>query len=180
MLFTSEALDGIANGRVTLVFRRWAAPRVRAGSELRTAVGVLTFTSVEPVDVSAISDHDVTQTGFRSRDDVIASLRPGPGRVYRVELQRTGPDPRVELREAQLSPAERAAMLDRLADWSVTTLKLIAEHPGRRAADLAGIVGMETLPFKQRVRRLKSLGLTESLEVGYRLSPRGRSLLERT
>jgi len=29
------------------------------------------------------------------------------------------------------------------------------------------------------VRKLKELGLTESLEVGYRLSPRGRALLER-
>jgi hypothetical protein len=31
--------------------------------------------------------------------------------------------------------------------------------------------------FKRRVRRLKELGLTESLPVGYRLSPRGRSFL---
>jgi hypothetical protein len=29
-----------------------------------------------------------------------------------------------------------------------------------------------------RVRQLKELGLTESLEVGYRLSPRGRAVLE--
>jgi hypothetical protein len=32
--------------------------------------------------------------------------------------------------------------------------------------------------FKRDVRRLKELGLTESLEVGYRLSPRGRAFLE--
>lgn len=32
--------------------------------------------------------------------------------------------------------------------------------------------------FKRRVRQLKELGLTESLEVGYRLSPRGRAVLE--
>ena len=38
---------------------------------------------------------------------------------------------------------------------------------------------METLPFKVRVRRLKDLGRAESLEVGYRLSPRGRALLPR-
>jgi hypothetical protein len=34
-------------------------------------------------------------------------------------------------------------------------------------------------PFKRRVRQLKELGLTESLEVGYRLSPRGRTVLAR-
>jgi DNA-binding IclR family transcriptional regulator len=54
-------------------------------------------------------------------------------------------------------------------------LDLIAEHPGVRAPDLAATLGMETLPFKRDVRKLKELGLTESLEVGYRLSPRGRA-----
>jgi hypothetical protein len=38
-------------------------------------------------------------------------------------------------------------------------------------------VGREKLPFKRDVRKLKELGLTESLLVGYRLSPRGRALL---
>jgi hypothetical protein len=36
----------------------------------------------------------------------------------------------------------------------------------------------DKLTFKANVRKLKSLGLTVSLEVGYRLSPRGRALLE--
>jgi hypothetical protein len=48
-----------------------------------------------------------------------------------------------------------------------------------RAADLAASVGREKHPFKVDVRKLKELGLTESLERGYRLSPRGRVLLER-
>ena len=38
---------------------------------------------------------------------------------------------------------------------------------------------MEKLKFKSNVRRLKALGLTESLEVGYRLSPRGQAWLDR-
>lgn len=54
---------------------------------------------------------------------------------------------------------------------------MIDEHPGRRAAELAALAGRETLAFKADVRRLKELGLTESLEVGYRLSPRGGALL---
>lgn len=37
---------------------------------------------------------------------------------------------------------------------------------------------MEQRPFKANVRKLKELGLTESLEVGYRLSARGRALLD--
>ena len=39
------------------------------------------------------------------------------------------------------------------------------------------VVGMEKLSFKTRVRRLKQHGLSESLETGYRLSPRGEALL---
>ena len=61
--------------------------------------------------------------------------------------------------------------------WTAPTLRLIAERPETRAADLAAGVGRETLPFKADVRKLKELGLTESLEIGYRLSPRGRVVL---
>jgi hypothetical protein len=63
------------------------------------------------------------------------------------------------------------------------TLEVIAASPGVRAADLAARLGRETAPFKLDVRKLKALGLTLSLEVGYRLSPRGevyRRLTART
>jgi ribosomal protein S19E (S16A) len=46
-----------------------------------------------------------------------------------------------------------------------------------RARDLAARVGREVLPFKADIRKLKELGLVESLEVGYRIAPRGRSVL---
>jgi hypothetical protein len=42
---------------------------------------------------------------------------------------------------------------------------------------LARALGAEKMRFKQDVRKLKELGLTESLEVGYRLSPRGQAVL---
>jgi hypothetical protein len=57
-------------------------------------------------------------------------------------------------------------------------LRLIAANPGRRAPDLARRRGLDTRPFKIDVRTLKALGLTESLAVGYRLSPRGRAYLK--
>jgi Mn-dependent DtxR family transcriptional regulator len=58
-------------------------------------------------------------------------------------------------------------------------LRLISERPAVRAPDLAASLGRETQPFKTDVRKLKEMGLTESLEVGYRLSPRGRAVLAR-
>ena len=51
--------------------------------------------------------------------------------------------------------------------------------PGNRAPDLAESMGMETKRFKTNVRKLKELGLTESLKVGYRLSPRGEVVFRR-
>lgn len=72
----------------------------------------------------------------------------------------------------------RLERMDRGDPWTLRTLRLISERPGTRAANLASMMGSETLPFKARVRKLKELGLTESLEVGYRLSPRGKAFIE--
>jgi len=109
--------------------------------------------------------------------------------VYRVEFRFAGPDPREELRRADQMPdggwdelAARLARLDRVSRhgaWTMQALRLIGERPGVRAAELAAAVGRDRASFKTDVRKLKELGLTESLEVGYRLSPRGRALLER-
>jgi hypothetical protein len=56
-------------------------------------------------------------------------------------------------------------------------LSLIADHPAIRAGDLAAKLGWKIQVFKIRVRKLKGLGPTESLEVGYRPSPRGAAYL---
>jgi hypothetical protein len=86
------------------------------------------------------------------------------------------PDDELARIRARLARLDRAS---RHGPWTVTVLRLIAARPGVRAADLAASLGRETQPFKADVRKLKQLGLTESLDVGYRLSPRGRAVLER-
>ena len=58
-------------------------------------------------------------------------------------------------------------------------LASIRDRPGVPAAELAASFGREKLPFKLDVRKLKELGLTESLRPGYRLSPRGAAVLAR-
>jgi ribosomal protein S19E (S16A) len=55
---------------------------------------------------------------------------------------------------------------------------VVESESGVRAADLCGRPGQERLHVKRNVRKLKSHGLTESLAKGFRLSPRGRSLLD--
>ena len=86
-----------------------------------------------------------------------------------------------ELDEEKVAEIDRRLdRMDRAADtpWTRETLRLIAARPGIVSTELAAGMGLERLYFKQRVRRLKELGLTESLEVGYRLSPRGQTYLE--
>ena len=79
--------------------------------------------------------------------------------------------------ETTASESNAIARLFQRNDWAVVYLRLIEESPGTVSTDLAARAGVERLVFKQRVRRLKALGLTESLEVGYRLSPRGQTVL---
>jgi hypothetical protein len=191
VLIPRRVLDGIVRGEVTLAFRRWDRPRVRPGTRLRTAVGLVAVESVDEVDAARISDEDARRSGFAGRSDLMAFLdrpRGGAARpVYRVALRHAGEDPRVALRGADApSPAEVEAVLGRLArldrasrhgPWTAGVLRLIDERPAVRAGDLAEGLGRERLAFKADVRKLKELGLTESLEVGYRLSPRGRVIL---
>jgi len=78
---------------------------------------------------------------------------------------------------------EIAVIRDKLAPehrdgaWTKRTLALIAKHPRIAASKLAAKVDGETLPFKTCARKLKRLGLTQSFEVGYEISPRGSAYL---
>ena len=175
MLFRPADLEGIAAGRITLQFRRWRRASVKPGSRLRTPVGVLEVDAVEVVERP--SDADARAAGYADADHVLASLAARAGDLHRVALHLAGPDPRIALRT---TPPDAAvfARLERMGDWTTAVLRAIAEHPGVRAPDLAASFGRETAPFKRDVRKLKELGLTESLEVGYRLSPRGEAVLE--
>jgi hypothetical protein len=186
MLFRPADLAAIAAGEVTLAFRRWKRPMAKAGGSQRTAVGVIAFDAVERVD--EITPEDARRAGFADPDAVWAMLRKRDGDLYRITLRPAGPDPRVALREdAALDAAARAGIAARLARldkasshgaWTEATLRAIERAPGVRAGDLAEQLGRERLPFKVDVRKLKALGLTESLPVGYRLSPRGRAFLD--
>ena len=185
MLLNRRALDGIEAGEIDLAFRRWKRPTVRAGGTLRTRAGVLAIDAVEPTAERRISAEDARRAGFASRAELLRTLRP-QGRLYRIEFHRIGDDPRAALRErTEISDTERADLNARLArmdrargePWTQRVLELIAEQPETLAADLASSIGMQKAPFKRDVRKLKELGLTESLLVGYRLSPRGRAYL---
>jgi hypothetical protein len=185
MLFRNDTLAGIASGQVCLAFRRWRRPRVKPGTRLRTQIGVVEVVEVAAVQPDEIPDADVVAAGL-TRAELVELLAGRDGEVYRVELRTAGPDPRVALRQdADLSPEDVANLvawlgrIDRAApqSWTWQALALIADNPGTVSTELAIRMDLRRDLFKRRIRRLKELGLTESLEIGYRLSPRGKALL---
>jgi hypothetical protein len=119
----------------------------------------------------------------------VADLRGTPGDpVFLLRLRPAADDdPRAALASStELSTSDveeitrRLARLDDASShgaWTGETLAIIQRRPAVRAGDLADELGREMLPFKVDVRKLKNLGLTLSLEVGYRLSPRGEAYL---
>ncbi len=189
MLLKRHILDGITRGEISVVFRRWKRPTVRAGGTLRTQVGVLGIQAVTSVNERDISGDDARLAGYESLEDLLTDIAGPAGRkLYRIEVTYAGEDYRIALRSRdRLSDDDVEVIRKRLARydrssrrgaWTRETLELIASHPGTLAADLAVMAGHEKAWFKSNVRKLKELGLTESLKVGYRLSPRGRAALE--
>ena len=188
MLISPATAAGIADGSVTLAFRRWDSPRMRPGSTQRTGAGVVLIETVDEIDPATLTEDDAARAGVRSLADLRRLLERRAGaHVYRLQVCLAGADPRVALRaQTDLSEEDRRAVDERLDRWDAAraggpwtreVLRLIAERPGVRAPDLAASLGRETLPFKRDVRRLKELGLTHSLPVGYEISPRGRAYL---
>jgi hypothetical protein len=188
MLFQRHILDGIAAGKITCAFRRWQRPTVRSGGTLKTAIGVLRITGVDTIAVGDISDRDARCAGSADATELRRALESGKdGTLYRISFRLDGPDPRISLRtddklddDALADVTGRLARLDRRATgaWTRDHLKLIADRPGIVASALAQEIGRDRDAFKRDIRKLKELGLTESLEVGYRMSPRGRAVLK--
>jgi hypothetical protein len=182
VLFDDSTLEGIRDGTVDLQFRRWTRPRVKPGTTMRTKVGVLRVDAVDPVPERELTAADAHRAGFATRAALLRRMAGREGRIHRIVLHHEGEDPRIGLRaRADVGP-EVLAALERIdagerGPWARAVLALIAARPEVAAVELAPEMERERLAFKRDVRRLKELGLTESLERGYRLSPRGRVAL---
>jgi hypothetical protein len=189
MLFEQRFWPRIADGSVTVTFRRWKRPQVVAGRRYRTPAGIVEADRVTTVDPGAISNADAKRAGYPSPDAIVADLRGDPSLpVTRIQFHLVDePDPRAELAAAAELTADDVAGIDLRLDrldahgrhgaWTRAVLETIEARPATRAPDLAESFGRETADFKLDVRKLKNLGLTLSLPVGYRLSPRGEAYL---
>jgi hypothetical protein len=165
---------------------------VKAGGRYRChPIGVLEVDRVDAARARDVTDAEARRAGFGSRDELLSFLasvgfdKVRPDTVLtRVEFHHGGDGDRVEIAlddnltaTAVAEIEERLARMDAKRSWTAETLDLIRRHPRVAASKLAAKVGRETAPFKADVVRLKKLGLTQSFEVGYEVSPRGKAFL---
>jgi hypothetical protein len=179
--------EGIADGNITLVLRRWDAPRAKSGGTQRTPVGTVRIDAVtEHAGGYRVTAPQAIAAGFSSAKAAQTELDRRPAKhTYLITVSFLAPDERPGLAaDDVLTDADIAAITARLDRWDAVGtpwtrdyLRMIGENEAVRAPDLAARVGLDVPRFKRRVRQLKGIGLTISLDVGYRLSPRGRAFL---
>lgn len=192
LLFQKRFHAGIVDGAVRLTFRLWEKPHVKLGGRYRVhPIGVVEVDAVARVTIAELTEADAQAGGFTSRAELLAYLgevakAPLTPRtpLFRVAFHHGGDGDRVEgALDTKLTPADvakleqRLAKMDGDAPWTRKVLALIGKHPRVAASKLAAKLGRETEPFKIDVRKLKKLGLTQSFEVGYEVSPRGQRFL---
>jgi hypothetical protein len=187
--FEPRLRKGLHDGSITVALRRWRRSQVVAGHQYRTGEGMVLAEAVDVITTTDITPELAQAAGFPDVQAAVADLRGDPGLpLYCVRFRALdGPDPRDELAAtAAVTDDETAAIAARLArmdaaskrgPWTGAVLAEIAERPAVSSVYLAETLNWERFDFKLHVRRLKALGLTISLDVGYRLSPRGAAYL---
>lgn len=188
MILTDRIARAVAAGDVVQVFRRWSKAGVKPGTRLHTSAGVVEIVAVDPIAAHDISDADAHAAGERDAEAVTASFRGSPDDlVYRIGVRYVGPDERVDSSSRENLSAEdideitaaltRLDRASRRGPWTAEVLAAIASHPRVRAAELAVLLGRDKDSLKLDVRKLKNLGLTRSLDIGYEIAPRGAAFL---
>lgn len=192
VLLTRTTAEGIADGTITLVLRRWDAPRAKVGGTQRTVAGTIRIDDVAEFPGNyRVSAEQARSAGYPDAESAQAELDRRPAaHTYVISVSYLGPDERPDLAaDDALDDAAVEAITARLDRWDAASadgpwtrryLGMIAANEAVRAPDLAARVGLDVPRFKRRVRQLKGLGLTISLDVGYRVSPRGRAYLAAT
>lgn len=201
MLFEPRLRAGIHDGTISVAYRRWKRPQVKVGGRYRvgsdrirsmTAFDFIEVDAVDEITARDIDDADALLAGYPSaevaRNDVGAR---GADPLYRLAFRKVAmADPRAELASSAALSADDVADIDARLDrmdrsatpgpWTREVLREISRRPEVRAKDLESCSRWPDLAtFKVHVRKLKNLGLTLSLPVGYRLSPRGEEYLAR-
>ena len=187
MLIKDEVIEKIKSGEITTLFRRWSRPGAKAGGSQMTQGGVIGIDAVDVVMEDDITDLDAREAGYPSREKLLSGLSYRDDPIYRIRVFFKGEDPRIALREqADLGDDELSDVIAKLEKmdktskrgaWTQEYLQIIQDMPNTHSSLLADFLGLSVPEFKPWVRKLKALGLTESLHPGYKLSPRGEKVL---
>jgi hypothetical protein len=186
MQFSKDAMPGIIDGSITVTFRGWKRAQAKAAGRHRIWGQLIEIDDVRVIGASEVTDDDAVRAGASSAAAVLSRIGDTvDGRIFRIQFHHVGEDDRVERRnDAELSDDRRTEIqrrLDRMdrssgtGPWTTKALRLIATFPGVVSTALARQMDADRPAFKINVRKLKELGLTESLEIGYRLSPLGEA-----
>jgi hypothetical protein len=190
MLFQRRFHERIRSGEIRCTLRIWQRPHAKIGGRYALGAGAIVVDRMNEARVEDITPELARRCGFASLVDALKTAKHGAGeRVFVIDFHyddeacarpkvATGVVSMDELMEL----AERLEAMDRRSrsgPWTQPTLRAIEARPGVLAAKLAESLGRPRDELKRDVRKLKKLGLTFSLEVGYRLTPKGEALLTR-
>jgi hypothetical protein len=88
MLIKREILEAIKAGDITVQFRRWTRPSVKAGGTLKTKVGLLHIGRMDEMSPDDVTEADAKAAGFRDLADFrrwLDTMKQGP-LFHRIEL----------------------------------------------------------------------------------------------
>jgi hypothetical protein len=190
MLFKTRFHEGIRRGEIGCTVRIWQRPHVKVGGRYTLGTGAVVVDRIFETRLDEITPALARRCGFLSVVDLLKTAKHGAGeRVFVIEFHYDGrPSARPKPATGALPEQGLAKLAQRLdamdgrargGAWTRATLRAIEARPGVRAASLARELGRPRDELKRDVRKLKRLGLTFSLEIGYMLTPRGEKLLAR-
>jgi hypothetical protein len=95
MQFSPELRDLVADGTITVSYRLWSRPKVKAGGTYRSGAVTIEVDEIELVPFSSITDEDLRLTGEPDREALRArAAHAGPIHedtlLYRVEFHVRG------------------------------------------------------------------------------------------
>jgi hypothetical protein len=188
MLFQARFHERIRRGEIRCTVRIWQRPHVKVGGRYSLGGGTIVVDKIEEARLDDITPTLARRCGFPSLVDLLKTAKHGPGeRVFVIDFHYdASASAREKPETGAVSAGELAELVQRLeamdrrskiGPWTLSTLRAIDARPGVLAATLARSLGRPREDFKRDVRKLKNLGLTFSLETGYRLTPKGGALL---
>jgi hypothetical protein len=95
MLIKRKVLEAIKAGTITLQFRRWTRPSVKAGGTLKTKVGLLRIGRIDEMSPAVVTEADARKAGFKDVAEFrkwLNTMKQGP-LFHRIEVSYIGPPP---------------------------------------------------------------------------------------